>query len=185
MTLIIPSLDHLPAYVAALERGWSPDNLRPEAALEQLQKIQTDAAWFVASLEDPQAKAGPVVLPVGSQVPRLPSLRRWIWSDGFCGHIGLRWAPGTDALPSTCSGHIGYSVVAWRQGEGLATGALRAILPEARAVGLSQVEITTSPDNPASIRVIEKAGGVLSRSYLADPALGGHETLAYRITLGP
>lgn len=183
MKLLIPSIDGIPAYVSALKKGWSPDNLRPEAADEQIAAISKDAASFVSKLDDPTAKAGPLTLPDGSQVPRLPSIRRWIWDNEFCGHISLRWKPGTEELPPTCSGHIGYAVVPWRQGEGLASAALVAILPEAKAAGLKYVEITTSPDNPASIRVIEKAGGVMVRTYSADKALGGHETVEYKIPL--
>ncbi|CAN5236127.1 hypothetical protein BH09PSE6_BH09PSE6_01870 [soil metagenome] len=37
MILVTPSLEHLPSYAAALERGWGPDNTRPlESAREQL-----------------------------------------------------------------------------------------------------------------------------------------------------
>ncbi len=183
MKLLKPTLDHIPAYAAALKWGWSPDNLRPQATQEQLSKISDDAASFVSNLDDPTAKAGPITLPDGSKVARLPSIRRWIWDNEFCGHISLRWKPGTEELPPTCSGHIGYAVVPWRQGEGLATAALLAILPAAKAFGLRYVEVTTSPENPASVRVIEKAGGVLMKAYTAEKALGGHETLQYQISL--
>ena len=183
MRLLRPSIDHISDYVSALRMGWSPDNLRSDAAQEQIECIERDAASFVSNLDDPKTKAGPVTLPDGSKVPRLPSIRRWIWDGEFCGHIGFRWRPGTEELPPTCSGHIGYAVVPWRQGEGLASAALVAILPEAKAVGLTYVEITTSPDNPASVRVIEKAGGTLVETYIADAALGGHETLKFKITL--
>ncbi|MEP3046180.1 MAG: GNAT family N-acetyltransferase [Roseibium sp.] len=183
MKLLKPSIDHLPAYLSALDKGWSPDNLRPEAAQEQIAAISKDAEAFVSTLDNPTASGGPIVLPDGSKVPRLPSIRRWIWDDAFCGHISFRWKPGTDDLPPTCSGHIGYAVVPWRQGEGLASEALIAILPEAKAVGLTYVQVTTSPDNPASVRVIEKAGGTMVRAYTADGALGGHEILEYKIAL--
>ncbi|MGH1577805.1 GNAT family N-acetyltransferase [Planktotalea sp.] len=183
MILLKPNIDNIPAYVSALQRGWSPDNLRSEAAQEQIASISKDAKSFVLNLDDPTARAGPVTLPDGSKVPRLPSIRRWLWDDGFCGHISLRWKPGTEELPPTCAGHIGYAVVPWRHGEGLASAALVGILPEAKAIGLRYVKITTSPDNPASVRVIEKAGGTLTRTYIADNALGGHETLEFKIAL--
>lgn len=183
MIMLKPNIDRIPAYVSALQRGWSPDNLRSEAAKEQIASISKDPTSFVSNLDDPAAKGGPITLPDGSKVPRLPSIRRWIWDDEFCGHISLRWKPGTEELPPTCSGHIGYSVVPWRRGEGLASAALVAILPEAKAVGLNHVTITTSPDNPASVRVIEKAGGTLERTYTAGKSLGGHETLEFRISL--
>ncbi|MEP4980960.1 GNAT family N-acetyltransferase [Ascidiaceihabitans sp.] len=183
MILLKPSIDSIPAYVSALRRGWSPTNLRSEAAQEQLDSISKDAPSFILNLDDPTARGGPVTLPDGSKVPRLPSIRRWIWDDGFCGQIGLRWKPGTEELPPTCLGHIGYAVVPWRQGEGLASAALLGILPEAKAIGLKYVEITTSPDNPASMRVIEKAGGTLARTYIVDKSLGGYETLEFKISL--
>ncbi|MEO9902299.1 GNAT family N-acetyltransferase [Nisaea sp.] len=183
MKLLKPGMDQIPAYVDALKRGWSPDNLRSEASQEQLSRISKDAALFVSELDDPTAKAGPIKLPDGSEVQRLPSIRRWLWDNEFCGHISLRWKPGSEDLPPTCSGHIGYSVVPWRQGEGLATAALIAILPEAKAVGLKHIDVTTSPENLASIRVIEKSGGSLLRRYTAEKSLGGHATLLFRISL--
>lgn len=183
MKLCKPSLDLMPGYRDALERGWSPDNLRAEAAQEELVKLSENAAGFVSSLDDPEARAGHVTLPDGSRVERLPSIRRWIWNAGFCGQIGFRWSRGTEDLPPTCSGHIGYAVVPWRRGEGMASAALVGILPKAKAVGLRYVTLTASPDNPASVRVIEKAGGVLMKSYTAPMALGGHATLEFQISL--
>ena len=172
MQLVRPGLEYLTSYIAALERGWSADNERGvEAAREELSRIQVDAAAFLASMEDREAKGPPVTLPDGSAAKRLPGFRRWMWDGEFCGSIGLRWQPGTAALPPYCLGHIGYAVVPWKQGLGYAKSALRLILPEARAVGLPYVEITTDPDNIASQRVAEKAGftreGVL-RSILVN-----------------
>lgn len=76
LELIRPSLDVLPHYVAALERGgWSPDNERQAAAVrEELERIKTDPGLFVTRLDDPEARGGPVTLPDGSVVPRLPAL---------------------------------------------------------------------------------------------------------------
>ena len=100
VALVKPSLAHLPDYRAALERGWSPDNVRGAvAAAEELEKIKTDPRAFVEGLDDPAAKGGPVKLPDGSTAPRLPGFRRWIWDDTFCGSIGFRWQPGTPRLP--------------------------------------------------------------------------------------
>lgn len=183
MGLLKPSVDLVSAYREALVKGWLPDNLRSDVVQDQLAEISKDADAFVSALDDPGAKGGPVRLPDGSSVPRLPSIRRWIWDNGFCGHISPRWTPGTEELPPTCAGHIGYGVVPWRQGEGLATAALVGLLPKARAIGLKYVDITTSPDNPASVRVIEKAGGSLRRTYIGAQALGGHETLQFQIPL--
>jgi predicted acetyltransferase len=146
MELVVPSLTHLDGYADALKRGWSADNIRLEvAAREELAKIAADPAAFVASMDNREAKGGPLVLPDGSTAARLPGFRRWIWDGDFCGSIGFRWQPGTAALPPHVLGHIGYAVVPWKRGRGYATEALRLMLGEARAVGLGHVEITPTP----------------------------------------
>jgi predicted acetyltransferase len=116
MQLVRPGPEHLSGYVAALECGWSHDNERGvEAAREELARIKADAPAFLASMEDREAKGPPIILPDGSTAKRLPSFRRWLWDGEFCGSIGLRWQPGTTALPPYCLGHIGYAVVPWKQ----------------------------------------------------------------------
>lgn len=129
MQLVRPEIQYLDSYVAALRRGWSPDTSRAAAAQEELQRIETDPAAFIAVMEDREAKGPMVTLPDGSKVKRLPSFRRWMWDTEFCGSISLRWQPGTTDLPPTCLGHIGYSVVPWKQRRGIATQALRDLLP--------------------------------------------------------
>jgi hypothetical protein len=77
LQLLVPSLAHLDAYAAALRLSWSPDNIQPEeTAREELEHIDVDPAAFLAMLDDREAKAGPITLPDGSQVPRLPGYRR-------------------------------------------------------------------------------------------------------------
>ena len=183
MHLVRPGPEYLASYVAALERGWSADNERGvEAAREELSRIHADAAAFLASMEDREAKGPPVILPDGSAAKRLPGFRRWLWDGEFCGSIGLRWQPGTAALPTYCLGHIGYAVVPWKQRLGYAKSALRLILPEAKAVGLSYVEITTDPDNIASRRVIEANGGILVEHFIKPEQFGRKPGLRFRIT---
>ena len=184
MQLIWPSIERLPAYAAALERGWSPDNVREEAAArEQLARIAADAEGFVASLVDREAKGAPVTLPDGSSVPRLPGYQRWMWDGEFCGAIGFRWQPGTSELPPHCLGHVGYAVVPWKRGQGHATQALKLLLPEAKREGLRYVEITTDPENIASQRVIESNGGVLVERFVKPAQYGHSNGLRYRIFL--
>ena len=184
IALVKPDLDHLPGYVDALQRGWSPDNERGKAtAREQLAAIGADAAAFVASRTDLEARGDPIELPDGSQVPRLPGFHRWIWDGAFCGNIGLRWQPGTAALPPHVLGHIGYGVVPWKRRRGYARQALSLLLPEAAALGLPHVEITTDPGNVASRRVIEACGGQLVERFRKLPAYGETEALRYRIDL--
>ena len=181
LKLVVPSLDYLPAYIAALKTGWSVDNLRPEVAIEELAKIEKDAAEFLRSKNDRDASGGPITLPDGSVVPRIPGFNRWMWDGEFCGSIGFRWQPGTTALPPHCLGHIGYSVVPWKRGTGCATRALGLMLDEARKVGLPFVELTTDPANIASQKVIAANGGVLHEEFIKPPQFGGVRGLRYRI----
>jgi predicted acetyltransferase len=184
MQLVRPAQEHLASYVAALERGWSADNVRGEvAAFEELEQIRGDAGAFLATLDDREGKGLPVKLPDGSLVPRLPGFRRWLWDGEFVGSIGIRWQPGTAALPPHCLGHIGYAVVPWKQRMGYATTGLRLLLPEAMSVGLPYVEITTDPDNIASRRVIEANGGELVEHFVKPEQFGSKPGLRYRITL--
>ena len=184
MDLVRPAQVHLASYVAALERGWSADTVRGAAAAEEeLERIRADAAAFLDGLEDREGKGPPVKLPDGSLVPRLPGFRRWLWDGEFAGSIGLRWQPGTAALPPHCLGHIGYAVVPWKQGRGYATAALRLMLGEARAVGLPFVDITTDAENLASQRVIEAVGGKLHDKFIRPPQFACTPGLRYRVPL--
>ena len=183
MTLVWPAREYLPSYVAALERGWSSNNMRPEMAREELERIEADPDAFLASLVDTEGRGHPIKLPDGSSAPRLPGYQRWMWDDEFCGSIGFRWQPGTEALPPYCLGHIGYGVVPWRRGLGYATQALRDVLPDARARGLRYVELTTDPSNGPSQRVIEANGGVLIEEFVTTGAYGNKRELRYRIHL--
>lgn len=185
MELVVPSLDRLDSYTDALRRGgFFPDNIRREvSAHEELTKIAADPVAFAASLDDATAKGGPITLPDGSRVPRLPGYRRWIWDNGFCGHIGFRWQPGTPELPPYCLGHIGYAVVPAKRGRGYATRALGLLLPEARKEGLTYVELTTDVDNLPSQKVITNNGGTLVERFNAGPIYGGKDHLRWRIAL--
>lgn len=118
LELIIPSEKYLASYLDALTRGWSPDNIRgAEAAAEEIVEIAQDPARFIAQrADDREAKGGPVKMPDGSTVERLPGFNRWLWDSEFCGSIGFRWQPGTAELPPHVLGHIGFSVLPWKRG---------------------------------------------------------------------
>jgi len=183
MELVWPAPEYLPGYVHALQQDWSPDNLRPEVASEQLARIAQDPARFLAAQVDRDAKGPPIVLPDGSTAPRLPGYAQWMWDGEFCGSIGFRWQPGTAELPWYCLGHIGYSVVPWKRQRGYATRALQLLLPQAKAEGLEYVELTTQVDNIPSQRVIEANGGVVVERFHKSHAHGGAESFRYRIPL--
>ena len=186
LALVRPAPEHLPGYVAALERGWSADNLRGAAAArDELEQITRDPAAFLALMHDPHGLGPPVTLPDGTQRQRIPGLRRWMWDDsGFAGTIGLRWTADGSPLPPHVLGHIGYAVVPWKQRRGHATRALGLMLAVARAQGMTEVEITTDSPNLASQKVILRNGGVLVESFDKGAPYGHVPGLRFRIVLG-
>jgi Acetyltransferase (GNAT) domain len=126
MELVWPAHPYLASYVHALDRGWSPDNIRPEAGREERARISPD-------------------------------------------------------LPPLCLGHIGFSVVPWKRGNGYATRALALLLPDAAAEGLAYVELTTDLDNAASQAVIRANGGELVEQFRKPTVYGGAMSLRFRI----
>lgn len=182
MELVWPVEEYLPSYAAALERGWSPDNLRPEVARQELEQTARDPAGFLQAQVDREAKGPCFTLPDGTISQRLPGYSRWMWDGEFCGRINFRWQPRSPELPLHVLGHIGYAVVPWKRRQGYATRALALLLPEAKAEGLEYVDLTTDADNDASQRVITANGGVLVERFLA-PWYGPGERLRFRIQL--
>jgi predicted acetyltransferase len=176
LRLIVPSLDGLAQYAAALDAGWSPDTTQDVSAA-QLAALRRDPDTFLAELT---RQDGTIVTASGRVVPRLPSRIRWLDDGKFCGVINLRFVAGSDALPDYVSGHIGYAVVPWKRRRGYATRALALVLPVAREVGLKRIEITCDDDNEPSRRVIIKNGGEFVGTR---PEAGGRTKLVFRIDL--
>src|SRR5262245_20179482 len=155
--LVEPCAEALPQVTAAFARGWSPNNL--EDMSRELFLLARDKPQEFLAQELGQSTT-PMRLPDGSFVERLPGWSRWIFDDDFCGKISFRWRPPDETLPPTCLGHIGYAVVPWKRNAGAATAALRMLLPLIAPTGLRFVDVTTDAENVASIRVIERNGGI-------------------------
>lgn len=184
LQIVRPAFVHLTGYVDALQRGWSPDNVQSESTRQrELTAIARDAAGFLESLEDLDARGEALTFPDGSRKARLPGFRRWLWDGELCGSIGFRWQKGTSELPSWVPGHIGYAVVPWKRQRGYATAALRLLLEEIRPLGLEWVDLTTLPDNVASHRVIQNCGGRLVEARHKDAMWGEGEEMLWRIDL--
>lgn len=159
--LVEPSLLNLSGFENALAKRWSPDprRQRDKAFVEaELAALRHDRAGFLARLTFGEIVATSVL----DREPQRLLLRPfWIRDGEFCGYITLRHLPGTSQLPLHLPGHVGYSVVPWKQGRGYATQALRLLLPIAAQAGFERISIICNEDNLASRRVIEKAGGLL------------------------
>jgi predicted acetyltransferase len=71
-------------------------------------------------------------------------------------------------------------VVPWKRRRGYATSALGLMLPVAREIGLSRVELTCDDDNEPSRRVILANGGLATGSRKEG---GGKTKLVFAIDL--
>jgi len=158
VVLLQPDLEHLSGFEAALAAGWSPDPRRAgnEAHVHgELQRLRQNRLGFLHDLiPDGRQRAG-----FGS--PPLTTRLFWIWDGEFCGSISLRFQAGTEELPPEVSGHVGYSVVPWKQRNGHATTALSLLMAVASKEGLDRLVVLCNEDNDASRRVIERNGGEL------------------------
>ena len=120
--------------------------------------------------------------------PTEAAVRRWI-----AGHLGARnhtfllirrqdrAVLGSGGFGGTGSvAELGYSLGRAYWGRGYATEAVRAMLDHAGPLGLRQLDAYSFIDNPASARVLEKAGftelGVVVRRY---PARGGQREVRH------
>ena len=109
MELIRPGAEHLSSYLDALRRGWSPNTEHVGLDQAAIDRVMRDPQRFVDLCDDREAAGGPIELPDGTTVPRLPGLSRWMWDGEFAGAINLRWQPGTRELPPTCLVHSGFA----------------------------------------------------------------------------
>lgn len=92
-------------------------------------------------------------------------------SSEVVGSLGLFWPPSDGQV------EIGYGVVPSRQGRGYASEATAALTAFALSLdGVDTVHANVEPSNPASARVLEKAG--FSRYASTD------ELISYRLTAG-
>jgi hypothetical protein len=65
--LVTPNLTYLPSYIAALQIGWLPNNLREQSAAEELARIEADAQGFIDGLDSRGSVGETIPLPDGTR----------------------------------------------------------------------------------------------------------------------
>jgi predicted acetyltransferase len=135
---------------------WGPGVHQDGAGLHDEDDVDT-ADGFAAWVARLRREADPSIpLDAG----RVHATYWWITEAGsYAGAISLRHALNKFLL--RIGGNIGYGIRPSARGRGLATWALRAVLPHASELGLDRVLVTCADSNLASARTIEKCGGVL------------------------
>lgn len=87
----------------------------------------------------------------------------WAVRDGvYLGGISIRHRLNADL--KMMGGHIGYDTRPSFRRQGVASEMLSLALPLARQIGIKQALLTCNDGNMASIKVIEKNGGVLKET---------------------
>jgi predicted acetyltransferase len=85
---------------------------------------------------------------------------RWI-VEGARVLGGIALGHQLDAFRLHARGQVGYGVRPSARGRGVATWALRQVLVEAQALGLERILVVCAVGNLASVKTIERCGGVL------------------------
>lgn len=85
-----------------------------------------------------------------------------IMNETYVGRISIRHKLNADL--HILGGHIGYDTRPSYRGRGVATTMLKLALPIAKQLGVSSAMLTCNDNNIASIKIIEKNGGVLKET---------------------
>lgn len=125
------------------------------AATDEVESIEGFAAW-ISRLE---AQSDPVKT---RDSGKHRCVYRWIVeNDRVLGGVALRY--GDDDYVSW-AGHIGYGITPSARRQRLGTWVLSQVLDEARSIGLHRVLLVCEEDNVASVKTIERCGGVFERT---------------------
>jgi hypothetical protein len=183
MELIRLEEHHLPDFLSAVKLVMKDQDLMHMDLDKLYEEAVADPARFIREQDDPLGLGADIEMPDGTFVKRLPSIVRHMWDGEICGRIGFRWSPGTNELPPTCLGHIGYWILPHKRRKGYAAKALGLMLEEARAQKLDYVDLTTDPENLASQAVIKANGGVFRERVPLPPQHGSGDITYWRIKL--
>ena len=151
--LILPDATYAQSYADALEQGLGE---APSTQYE-IDWVREDFPDWLRAENDMTRR---IVLPDGSEVPRVPFTNFWLVAgQDFIGRISIRHhlSPSLELQ----GGHVGYAIRTSARGKGYGQMILRLALPEIKKLGISKALITCDDTNIASARIIEKAGGKL------------------------
>lgn len=118
----------------------------------------------------------------GKNLPEgfVPQTTLWLADNGeFIGSISIRHSL-TEHLRRE-GGHIGYDIRPSKRRMGYGKKLLALALPEAKALGFTEVLLTCNADNTGSKKIIEANGGVFENSIAVHD--GKQTKLRYHITL--
>jgi predicted acetyltransferase len=161
--LIAPTTSLHAAWLEAHDE-WGPGVREDGFGLLPSDEVDSPAGFasWVARLADESDPAKPL------DADKIRCTYRWIVGGGqVLGGIALRHG-FSDFVQ--WAGHIGYGIRPSARRRGLATWALGRMLAEARVLGMDRVLLVCAANNTASVKTIERHGGVLEG--IRDTVLG-------------
>ena len=175
-SLVLASPRYRTGYVEALREGFRRGD-QPARLAEEIDRIDTDFAGFVAGLTD---KTGCIATPSGEKIAKVPFDVFWL-VDGeiFIGEASVRYE--LNDLLIQIGGHVGYGIRPAYQRQGYGKLILKLSLDVLRARGVEKALVTCYDHNVGSARIIEANGGVLAN--LIDDPRGGGRSRRYWIDL--
>lgn len=154
LKLVDPAISLHESWVEA--KGEWPDGHQDGSGIRPGDRFET-TGHFEAWIQRLTMRDDPAMLFDGVQVN---TSRFWIVEDGsYLGAIELRHV--LTPVMFEAVGHVGYNIRPTARGRGIASWALKAVLPHAHSIGLPRVLLTCDEQNLPSARTIEKNGGVL------------------------
>lgn len=147
--LVLPHSQYKDSYISALDE-FTKEDLWPDLDREFLLYRFED---YIDEFEKTRKGLG---LPLGWVAA---TEYWWVEDDRFIGRIDIRHRL-TDALKKF-GGHIGYEIRKSQRGKGHGKAMLKAVLIQAKEMGIDKALITCDSVNIASQKVILSAGGKL------------------------
>jgi predicted acetyltransferase len=157
--LVLPTKKYLNSAREAMKERWtfgeiSKQDLRDELAL------MDDAETYINNILAKRKITG-------KQSGQIPFTRYWlIDGEEYIGTLGLRHK--VTKQTKDYEGHIGYHIRPSKRSVGYGTEILRLGLRKAKSMGLNSLYINCAKDNAASIKIIEKNGGIPRKKKLAE-----------------
>lgn len=164
--LVSPSVQYQSDFISALEAGPFTHNALNGFGDWGMERIGQSFDQFVDFLNFSAPREIPT--PDGRKFRILKHEIKWAIDDKgrFVGGLSIR-RDADSPLINLFSGHLGLSVRADRYGEGLGTAMLKAALNFIARDELRYVLVSALPENIASNKMIQKAGGVLASTQAA------------------
>ena len=160
MELIKPSIEYKESFIkGAKEFQALGDEKRFRRMNINIPEVEKDFDKYLEKLANEEKG-------IGLKEGYVPATTLWLVNnEKFIGRVSIRHKLN-DALMEY-GGHIGYAIRPSERNKGYGTKILELALPLAKKLGISKALITCDDDNPGSIKIREKNGGVLENTSVS------------------